>query len=280
MYKLIHHDIVVRLRVWIFLSVYESLICFKHIACIFVSFIMESSTIKPYNESQSKKEQIEKMFDGIAPTYDFLNRFLSLGIDIGWRKKSLQMLSKYTITHLVDIATGTGDFAIMAHTILHPGLITGIDLSAQMLEIAKKKNKIGSISFIQADSERLPFNENTFDAATVAFGVRNFENLHQGLSEVNRVLKKGAPFLVLEFSQVQKAPMKQLFYFYSRYILPSIGKLFSMDFKAYHYLHESMMAFPSGMTFAKKMEEAGFKFITLKTFSFGICTAYLAEKQY
>ncbi len=234
--------------------------------------------IKPYANDHSKKQQVRDMFDGIAPSYDFLNRFLSLGIDISWRKKSLAMLKAYPITHLLDIATGTGDFAIMAGEILNPSRITGLDLSSQMLEIAKKKKNRFNIDFVQGDSEQLNFDDNCFDGACVAFGVRNFENLELGLTNIHRVLKPGSPFLVLEFSKVEKFPMKQLFYFYSRYILPVIGKLFSFDFKAYHYLHESMHSFPAGMEFVNKLEVAGFKFIKFKPFSFGICTAYLSEK--
>ncbi|MBK7438252.1 MAG: bifunctional demethylmenaquinone methyltransferase/2-methoxy-6-polyprenyl-1,4-benzoquinol methylase UbiE [Saprospiraceae bacterium] len=233
--------------------------------------------IKPYSNDQSKKQQVREMFDGIAPTYDFLNRFLSLGIDVSWRKKSLKMLEEYPIHHLLDIATGTGDFALMAADILKPDRIVGLDLSAQMLEIAKKKNR-ANIDFIQGDSEALPFEAGSFDGAIVAFGVRNFENLGAGLKEIHRVLTSGAPFLVLEFSRIERFPMKQLFFLYSRYILPVIGKLFSMDFNAYHYLHESMHAFPSGTEFATKLQEAGFKFVKLKPFTLGICTAYLAEK--
>lgn len=234
--------------------------------------------LKPYANDLSKKQQVEDMFDGIAPTYDFLNRFLSLGIDISWRKKALKMLQPYSIGHLIDIATGTGDFAIMAGDLLKPAKITGLDLSAQMLAIARNKKHAHAIEFVQGDSEQLDFKDNTFDGATVAFGVRNFENLDQGLREILRVLKPGAPFMVLEFSKIEKFPLKQLFFFYSRYILPVIGKLFSMDFKAYHYLHSSMHSFPAGTEFVKKLEAAGFKVIKFKPFSLGICTAYLAEK--
>ncbi|MEP7266869.1 MAG: bifunctional demethylmenaquinone methyltransferase/2-methoxy-6-polyprenyl-1,4-benzoquinol methylase UbiE [Saprospiraceae bacterium] len=235
-------------------------------------------TIKPYEATGSKKAQVKKMFDGIAPTYDFLNRFLSLGIDISWRKKSLLLLKDYRIENLIDIATGTGDFAILSKKILSPSKIIGLDLSPQMLEIARSKKSVDGIEFIEGDSEALPFIANVFDGATVAFGVRNFENLSQGLKEIFRVLKPGSPLMVLEFSRIDKFPMKQLFYMYSRYMIPLIGKLFSMDFKAYHYLHESMHAFPSGMEFANQLKAAGFKFVKLKSFSLGICTAYLAEK--
>ncbi|MEO5582736.1 MAG: bifunctional demethylmenaquinone methyltransferase/2-methoxy-6-polyprenyl-1,4-benzoquinol methylase UbiE [Saprospiraceae bacterium] len=234
--------------------------------------------IKPYANDLSKKQQVKEMFDSIAPTYDFLNRFLSLGIDIGWRKKALKMLGPYQVKHLLDVATGTGDFAFMAHQILKPLKIKGVDISNQMLEIAKKKNKTKEIEFITADSEALPFLDNSFDGVTVAFGVRNFENLETGLKEIFRVLQPGSPLVVLEFSKVEKFPAKQLFYIYSRYILPVIGKVFSMDFNAYHYLHESMQAFPAGMVFAGKLEEAGFTFKKLYPLSLGICTAYLAEK--
>lgn len=234
--------------------------------------------IKPYHSEDSKKEQVKKMFDGIAGTYDFLNRFLSLGIDIAWRKKSLQMLTPYRISHLLDIATGTGDFAIMGASILQPEKITGLDLSANMLKIARQKSPYSRFEFVQGDSERLQFADDSMDAATVAYGVRNFEDLDAGLREIRRVLKPGSPFLVLEFSRVERFPLKQLFFIYSRYIMPVIGKLFSLDPNAYRYLHESMHAFPSGIDFVKRLESAGFRFIRLKKFSFGICTAYLSEK--
>lgn len=239
----------------------------------------EITKITPYKSSDTKKQQVKLMFDGIAKSYDFLNRFLSLGIDISWRKKALNMLSNYPIHHLLDIATGTGDFAIMAKKMISPFRITAVDLSPQMLDVARKKNGIESIQFVEGDSENLIFESNTFDGATVAFGVRNFETLQKGLKEIHRVLKPGAPFLVLEFSKIEKFPMKQLFYIYSRYIIPVMGKLFSMDFAAYHYLHESMHAFPSGNDFSDQLRMAGFKFVKLKTFSLGICTAYLSEKQ-
>lgn len=218
------------------------------------------------------------MFDGIARTYDFLNRFLSVGIDVIWRKKALNLLKPYKIDRLLDVATGTGDFALMAMERLKPGRITGIDLSVNMLEIARKKAAGASIDFQPGDAESLPFDSHAFDACTVAFGVRNFENLDLGLREINRVLAPGSPFLVLEFSRVSGFPMKQLFFVYSRYILPMIGKLFSLDPQAYRYLHESMHTFPAGKDFADKLEAAGFHFIQLQKFSFGICTAYLSIK--
>lgn len=218
------------------------------------------------------------MFDGIAGTYDFLNRFLSAGIDISWRKKALKMLKPFSMPHLLDVATGTGDFAIMAAEILQPEKITGIDLSANMLQIAKKKAGSSRFEFQTGDAEDLNYENNTFDGCTVAFGVRNFEDLDKGLKEISRVLRPGAPFLVLEFSRITGFPLKQLFFIYSRYILPMIGKLFSLDPKAYRYLHESMHTFPAGKDFVTKLENAGFKFIQLQKFSFGICTAYLSVK--
>ncbi|MDZ4710623.1 MAG: bifunctional demethylmenaquinone methyltransferase/2-methoxy-6-polyprenyl-1,4-benzoquinol methylase UbiE [Saprospiraceae bacterium] len=234
--------------------------------------------IKPYSNEQSKKKQVTDMFDGIAGTYDFLNRFLSVGIDTSWRKKALKMLRPYPIQHLLDVATGTGDFAIMAAKILQPRKITGIDLSINMLQIARKKASSINFEFHPGDAESLNYETNTFDASTVAFGVRNFEDLDKGLREIHRVLKPGSPFMVLEFSRVAGFPLKQLFFVYSRYILPMIGKLFSLDPKAYRYLHESMHTFPAGKDFVTKLENAGFKFIRLQKFSFGICTAYLSEK--
>lgn len=238
----------------------------------------EIGKITPYKSAETKKHQVKQMFDGIADSYDFLNRFLSLGIDISWRKKALGMLAQYKINQLLDIATGTGDFAILAKKILPEIKITAVDLSPQMLEVARKKKGTDGILFMEGDSENLSFKSNIFDGATVAFGVRNFESLQKGLTEIHRVLKPGAPFMVLEFSKIEKFPMKQLFYLYSRYIMPVIGKIFSMDFAAYHYLHESMHAFPSGNDFANQLKLAGFKFVKLKTFSLGICTAYLSEK--
>ena len=238
----------------------------------------EITKITPYKSHETKKHQVKQMFDGIADSYDFLNRFLSLGIDISWRKKALGMLVDYKIDQLLDIATGTGDFALMAKKILPTVHITALDLSPQMLEVARKKKGTEDILFIEGDSENLTFESNYFEGATVAFGVRNFESLQAGLKEIHRVLKPGSPFMVLEFSKIEKFPMKQLFYLYSRYIMPVLGKIFSMDFAAYHYLHESMHAFPSGNDFANQLKLAGFKFVKLKTFSLGICTAYLSEK--
>jgi len=218
------------------------------------------------------------MFDGIAGTYDFLNRFLSAGIDISWRKKALNMLKPYSINQVLDVATGTGDFTVMTAEIFNPQKITGIDLSKNMLDIAKKKAPNRQFEFLLGDAEDLQFGPNSFDACTVAFGVRNFEDLEKGLKEINRVLKPGSPFLVLEFSRITGFPMKQLFFAYSRYILPIIGRLFSLDPRAYRYLHESMHSFPAGKDFVARLEMAGFNFIQLQKFSFGICTAYLSEK--
>jgi demethylmenaquinone methyltransferase / 2-methoxy-6-polyprenyl-1,4-benzoquinol methylase len=240
--------------------------------------MIKKEVITPYQTTEPKKTQIKKMFDGIAPSYDFLNRFLSLGIDIGWRKKSLDMLIPYKMGHLLDIATGTGDFALMASQRLKLNQITAIDLSPEMLAIGRSKTNIQPIDYVVGDAEELRYPDNTFDGATVAFGVRNFEDLQKGLCEIYRCIRPGAPFLVLEFSKVERFPMKQLFYFYSRYMMPTIGKLFSMDFNAYKYLHESMHAFPSGIVFVNQLERAGFQFVKLKVFSFGICTAYLSAK--
>lgn len=233
--------------------------------------------ITPYRTDENKKNQVKKMFDHIAPTYDLLNRFLSLGIDIRWRKKSLEMLREFNCKSIIDIATGTGDFAIMAKNILQTK-VTGLDLSPQMLEIARTKSGAQDIEFIEGDSENLHFPPGSFDGATVAFGVRNFENLQEGLKEIYRVLKPNSPLMILEFSKIETFPLKQLFYMYSRYIMPLIGKIVSKDTNAYSYLHESVQAFPSGIDFANQLKLAGFTFIKLKKFSLGICTAYLAQK--
>lgn len=238
--------------------------------------------VKPYNKSTStKKEEVAEMFDNISERYDFLNHFLSLGIDKIWRKKAVKILKKYNPKVILDIATGTGDFAISAMR-LKPTKIVGLDLSEGMLVVGRKKMiKRGldaTIDMIQGDSENLAFEDNHFDGYTVGFGVRNFENLEKGLGEMLRVLKPGAPGIILEFSKPKKFPIKQSFTFYSKYIIPKIGKSISKDSAAYTYLPESVAAFPEGEEFKDIMKKVGYKNITSKLVSGGIATIYVGEK--
>jgi demethylmenaquinone methyltransferase/2-methoxy-6-polyprenyl-1,4-benzoquinol methylase len=239
--------------------------------------------VKPYGDSgMSKKEEVARMFDNISHRYDFLNHLLSMGIDKGWRKKAVKMLEGRPLAHLLDIATGTGDFALAALK-AKPARITGIDISAGMLDKGREKIKERGldkiIELIQADSENLPFGNNTFDAAIVAFGVRNFENLDAGLSEINRVLKPGGRFIVLEFSKPKTFPVKQLYWFYFRYVLPGIGRLVSKDRAAYSYLPDSVNVFPDGQAFLQRLDKAGFVTNKQKPLTFGIASIYSGIKK-
>ena len=238
--------------------------------------------VKPYNkETSTKKEEVAEMFDNISKKYDFLNHFLSMGIDKIWRKKAVKILKKYNPKVILDIATGTGDFAVSSMR-LKPTKIVGLDLSEGMLEVGrqkmKKKGLDSTIEMIQGDSENLPFEDNYFDGYTVGFGVRNFENLEAGLSEMLRVLKPGSPGIILEFSKPKKFPVKQSFNFYSKYIIPKIGKSISKDSAAYTYLPESVAAFPEGEDFIAIMSKVGYVNITSKKVSGGIATIYVGEK--
>jgi demethylmenaquinone methyltransferase/2-methoxy-6-polyprenyl-1,4-benzoquinol methylase len=242
-----------------------------------------SKTVTPYNNGQAtKKEQVADMFNNISKTYDFLNHFLSLGIDIIWRKKAINELKKDQPKNILDVATGTGDFAFEALSILKPEKITGVDISAGMLEIAKQKiakRNLGHLFEVKlGDSEKLPFADNTFDAVTVAYGVRNFENLEAGLADIFRVLKPGGKAVVLEFSKPKAFPIKQLYNFYFNYITPGIGKLFSKDSRAYSYLPESVAAFPDGKNFTNLMDKVGYKNTKARPLAFGICSIYTGVK--
>ena len=239
-------------------------------------------TVLPYKDLKlGKKEQVAKMFDNISHKYDFLNHFLSLGIDIYWRKKAIKLLSSSKPKYILDIATGTGDFAIEALK-LAPDKVIGVDISAGMLKYGNEKIvKLGlehKIELILGDSEKLPFDDNTFDAITVSFGVRNFENLEKGLIDMFRVLKPGGKALVLEFSKPRSFPMKQLYNFYFKNILPVLGKMFSKDNTAYTYLPESVNAFPDGEDFLKVFENSGFKKTKCIPLTFGISSIYIGEK--
>lgn len=241
-----------------------------------------SKTVLPYNDtSVSKKQQVASMFDKIAWKYDFLNRFLSMGIDVWWRKKAIKSIKAIQPKAILDIATGTADLAIAAMK-LKPDHVTGVDISEEMLCIGRKKiEKKGladKISLAYGDSENLQFEDNNFDAATVAFGVRNFEDLEAGLKEIHRVLRKDGQLAVLELSKPTMFPLKQLFNFYFKQILPFIGKFFSKDNRAYTYLPESVNAFPDGARFKVIMEKTGFKNVTFRPLTFGICTLYHGTK--
>jgi len=238
--------------------------------------------IKPIPaKTNSKKEQVEEMFDNISPKYDFLNHFLSLGIDNIWRKKCVNTLKVINPKTILDIATGTGDLAI-ASLKLNPDKVTGLDLSAGMLEKGrekmKKKGFEDTIEMIKGDSENLPFDDNSYDASTVGFGVRNFENLEKGLMEINRVIKKGGKISILEFSRPTNPVFKALYNFYFLRILPLFGKLFSSSNSAYTYLPKSVQAFPDGEDFLKVLNKCGFTNTTATPLTFGICTIYTGIK--
>jgi len=221
------------------------------------------------------------MFNGIARSYDFLNHFLSFGIDVWWRKKMIRMASAYSPAFILDVATGTGDLAVMA-TKMNPEMIVGVDLSEEMLKEARikiEKEHLGEIiEFQEGDVENLNFGDNSFDMAMSAFGVRNFENLDLGLAEIYRVLKEGGTFFVLEFSKPTHFPIKQFYSFYSFHFLPFLGKLISKDRRAYMYLPESIAEFPDKQNFCSLMERAGFKNCFYKPLTFGIVSIYFGVK--
>jgi demethylmenaquinone methyltransferase/2-methoxy-6-polyprenyl-1,4-benzoquinol methylase len=240
------------------------------------------STVKPYNQT-GKKVEVEQMFDQIAHSYDFLNHFFSLGVDIIWRKRAIKELKKYAPKKVLDVATGTADFAIQSvKSNLQADEIIGVDISEGMLEVGRKKIKEKGIDHIiqlrRGDSEQLPFEEKTFDAYTVAFGVRNFENLELGMSDMLRVLKSGGVGVVLEFSKPTVFPIKQLFRFYFRFIMPTVGKWISKDSRAYTYLPESVDAFPSGSAFLDVMKKVGYSNTRMIRLAGGIATIYIGEK--
>ncbi len=242
----------------------------------------EKSVVTPYNDAEAKKAQVERMFDNIAPKYDLLNRVLSLGIDIQWRKKALNYLRDLAPQSLLDVATGTADVAIMAARRLGPKQIIGIDIANQMLDIGRDKiGKAGlqdTISLETGDSENLRFADNSFDAVTVAFGVRNFENLEKGLAEMLRVLRPGGRVVILEFSKPGIFPIKQLYNSYFKYVLPLIGRLTSRDMRAYTYLFESVQAFPEGKDFLNILSKTGYQNPQCERLTLGICSIYTAIK--
>lgn len=239
--------------------------------------------VKPYNrDSSSKKEEVAEMFNKISGRYDFLNHFLSLGIDKGWRKKAVRELADVKPERILDIATGTGDFAIAALK-LNPKEVIGVDISQGMLDVGIEKMKKKAVDHIIkmriGDSEALPFEDGYFDALTVGFGVRNYENLEKGLADMLRVLRPGGKAVILEFSKPKKFPMKQLFGFYSKRIIPFLGKRISKDARAYAYLPESVEAFPEGKAFTDILEKIGYTEVKARLVSGGIATIYSGIKK-
>lgn len=222
------------------------------------------------------------MFDKIAFRYDFLNRFLSFGIDKGWRRKALRMLIADHPKNILDVATGTGDFAILANQILSPEKITGIDISEGMLKIGNEKlisaGLTDKIELKIGDSEAISYSDNSFDAVTVAFGVRNFENLERGLSEIKRVLKPGARLIIVEATNPSAPVIRQLFHFYMNSITPVIGKWFSKNRQAYQYLNDSVLHFPEKQDFVNVLNKLGYRNALYKPLTLGTCTIYCAEK--
>jgi demethylmenaquinone methyltransferase / 2-methoxy-6-polyprenyl-1,4-benzoquinol methylase len=240
-------------------------------------------TVVPYkNSDSSKKQQVADMFDDIAVKYDFLNRLLSAGVDVGWRKKAIRQLQELHPKKILDVATGTADVAITASAILKPEKIIGIDISDGMLEIGRQKiakqGLNGIIELLNGDSETINFEDNSFDAVTVAFGVRNFQHLEKGLSEIKRVLKPGGKLVVLEFSQPKMPVVKSIYNLYMKVICPNVGKLFSKNRNAYKYLDASIKKFPEGKNFTQILDNLGYLNTYSKPLSLGICSIYCGTK--
>jgi demethylmenaquinone methyltransferase/2-methoxy-6-polyprenyl-1,4-benzoquinol methylase len=240
-----------------------------------------SEIVKPYNTDKSKKEEVAQMFNNISARYDFLNHFLSLGIDHIWRRKAVNKLREIQPKRILDLATGTGDFAI-ALLKLNPSQIIGMDISSGMLDVGKNKMKAKHVSHIidmqLGDSENMPFEDDYFDAITVGFGVRNYEHLEKGLTEMLRVTRSGGKIVILEFSKPKRFPIKQAFGFYSRFIIPFFGKRISKDEKAYAYLPESVAAFPEGKAFTDILSKLGYNQVESTLVSGGIATIYTGIK--
>lgn len=242
----------------------------------------QQETITPYQDGQKKGKQVEQMFDHIAPTYDVLNHRLSWDIDKGWRRKAIKQLEPFKPQRVIDIATGTGDFAIMAARMLQPKELIGVDISEGMMQVAREKvEAVGltdTISFKKDDCLALSYPDDVFDAATVAFGIRNFQDMEKGLQEIARVLKKDGHLSIVELTQPARFPMKQLFWLYSHTLMPLYGKLLSKDNHAYKYLVATMEVFPQGEEMVKILQKTGFSEARFKRLTFGICTMYLAKK--
>lgn len=242
----------------------------------------QQEKITPYSSNEKKSQQVEEMFDNIAPTYDTLNHRLSWNIDKMWRNRAINALQQYHPQRMLDIATGTGDFAILAARKLHPQQLVGADISEEMMRIGAQKVKRAGldkiISFAKEDCLALSFANDSFDAVTAAFGIRNFENLDQGLKEIHRVLKPGGHLSIVELTTPVTFPMKQLFKIYSNTVLPLYGRMISKDRSAYEYLTKTIEAFPQGEEMMKIFHKAGFAIASFHRLTFGICTMYLAEK--
>ena len=238
--------------------------------------------IKPFSKEGNKKTQVSEMFDAIAGRYDFMNRFLSAGIDRGWRKKAIEELRKDKPEYILDVATGTADMAIRAAKMLQPRKIIGIDISDKMLAIGRAKvaaaQFTNNIELLSGDSETINFADNTFDAVMVAFGVRNFENLQRGLKEIKRVMKPGAKLVVLEFSKPKAGLIRTVYHWYMGKVTPAIAKLFHQNKKAYQYLNESSMAFPDRQQLINILNEIGYSDTFFKPLSLGICCIYCGRK--
>lgn len=244
---------------------------------------MKHNAVVPDASSKlSKKEQVAEMFNNIAGKYDFLNHLLSMGIDKSWRKKAIKSIATISPKNILDVATGTGDLAIAAAKKIPESSVIGVDIASQMLAIGEGKineaNLNKRIVMRLGDSEQLPFTDGTFDAVLCAFGVRNFQNLENGLRDMCRVTRSGGRIAILEFSKPKAFPIKQLFAFYFRFVMPTLGKLVSKHQTAYTYLPDSVNAFPEGIDFCEIMERSGFRNVRAEALSFGICSLYTAEK--
>lgn len=238
--------------------------------------------IKPYERDGTKREQVEEMFDHIAPTYDSLNHIMSLGIDRGWRRKSIDALRPFAPQHILDIATGTGDFALLAAQRLRPQEIIGADISEGMMQVGRHKVEQAGmqdiISFQTEDCTHLSFPDGRFDAVTIAYGARNFQDLDTALCETHRVLTPGGHLLLVELTAPPRFPMKQLFWIYSHIAMPVMGRLISHDATAYTYLPASMQAFPQAEVMEGILHKAGYAHVSWRRFTMGICTMYIAQK--
>ncbi|EGJ70980.1 Ubiquinone/menaquinone biosynthesis methyltransferase ubiE [Bacteroides coprosuis DSM 18011] len=239
-------------------------------------------SIKPYSTKGKKAEQVEQMFDNIAPAYDKLNHILSFSIDKIWRRKAIKWLKQYNPETIMDVATGTGDFAMLAYRKIKPQRLTGVDISDGMMNVGRVKVKKAGfdpyIVFEKEDCLNLTYEDNKFDAITAAFGIRNFESLEQGLSEMYRVLKPGGHLVILELTTPDKAPMKQLFRFYSQSIIPLFGQALTSDKRAYHYLPNTIKAFPQGEVMQSILQGIGYSEVKFERLTFGVCTMYTATK--
>lgn len=243
---------------------------------------VKAEKINPYDNNRAKTEQVREMFDSIAPAYDFMNRAMTFGIDKCWRAKAVRMIKAYAPKTILDVATGTGDLAIKLARTLHPEKITGIDLSEGMIAIGEKKVAEAGldnvINFVAGDCLNLPFDESQFDCITVAYGVRNFEHLDQGYREMYRVLRPGGVLCVIELSTPTSPIVKPFYRLYTRFIIPTMGRLVSKDVRAYSYLPESIAAVPQGNDMLQLMRDAGFSNCKFTRLTFGTCTIYMAVK--